>query len=215
VRAEILAGFVNGLFLVFIAFFILSEAMEVSMNARQGHCSIEFRVFCFLSAFQRVFEPPEIHHERLLVISVLGFIVNLIGIFVFQHGGDMHHGHSHGGQDKNDFIVTHSNSNHHHHGHSHEHDDHGHSHDHGHNDGPSAQSSSTTDQIFQGVFLHILADTLGSVGVIISSLLIRFFDWHIADPICSIIIALLISLRFIFGLLFLGAYTQADDTQTV
>jgi len=28
-RAEILAGFVNGLFLVFIAFFILSEAVEV------------------------------------------------------------------------------------------------------------------------------------------------------------------------------------------
>lgn len=33
------------------------------------------------------------HHERLLPVSILGFIVNLIGIFVFQHGG---HGHSHG-----------------------------------------------------------------------------------------------------------------------
>ena len=29
VRAEVLAGFVNGLFLLFIAFFILSEAVEV------------------------------------------------------------------------------------------------------------------------------------------------------------------------------------------
>jgi len=29
VRAEILAGFVNGLFLVFISFFIFSEAVEV------------------------------------------------------------------------------------------------------------------------------------------------------------------------------------------
>ena len=29
VRAEILAGFVNGLFLLFIAFFIFSEAVEV------------------------------------------------------------------------------------------------------------------------------------------------------------------------------------------
>ena len=44
-----------------------------------------------------MFEPPEVHHERLFVISVLGFIVNIIGIFVFQHGGDSHHGHSHGG----------------------------------------------------------------------------------------------------------------------
>lgn len=31
VRAEVLAGFVNGLFLVFIAFFILSESVEVSI----------------------------------------------------------------------------------------------------------------------------------------------------------------------------------------
>ena len=46
--------------------------------------------------FQRIVEPPEVRHERLFVVSVLGFIVNLIGIFAFQHGG---HGHSHGGKD--------------------------------------------------------------------------------------------------------------------
>ena len=40
---------------------------------------------------QRAVEPPEVKHERLFVVSVLGFIVNLIGIFAFQHG------HSHGG----------------------------------------------------------------------------------------------------------------------
>ena len=32
-RAEVIAGFVNGLFLVFIAFFILSEAVEVSKKS--------------------------------------------------------------------------------------------------------------------------------------------------------------------------------------
>ena len=36
---------------------------------------------------QRAFEPPEVKHDRLLIISVAGFIVNLVGIFVFQHGG--------------------------------------------------------------------------------------------------------------------------------
>ena len=46
----------------------------------------------------------------------------------------------------------------------------------------------------QGVFLHILADTLGSVGVIISSILMEMFGWMIADPICSIFIAILIAL---------------------
>lgn len=141
VRAETLAGFINGLFLLFISFFIFSEAVE------------------------RLVEPPEVKHERLLVVSVLGFLVNLVGIFVFQHGG-AGHGHSHDGG-------------------------HGHSHDggHGHSHGGSGGS-----QIMQGVFLHILADTLGSVGVIISAILMQMFGWMIADPVCSIFIAVLIAL---------------------
>jgi len=47
------------------------------------------------------------------------------------------------------------------------------------------------------VFLHVLADTLGSVGVIISTVLIRQFGWLIADPICSLFIAVLIFLSVI------------------
>ena len=47
--------------------------------------------------------------------------------------------------------------------------------------------------VFQ-VFLHILADTLGSVGVIISAILMQMFGWMMADPICSIFIAILIAL---------------------
>ena len=43
-----------------------------------------------------------------------------------------------------------------------------------------------------GIFLHVLADTLGSVAVIISSLLIQQFGWLIADPICSLFLAALI-----------------------
>ena len=43
-----------------------------------------------------------------------------------------------------------------------------------------------------GVFLHVLADTLGSVGVIISTLLMEYLGWRIADPICSIFTAVLI-----------------------
>jgi zinc transporter 5/7 len=37
-----------------------------------------------------------------------------------------------------------------------------------------------------------MADTLGSVGVIVSSILIEQFGWYIADPVCSIFIAILI-----------------------
>ena len=42
------------------------------------------------------------------------------------------------------------------------------------------------------IFLHVLADTLGSVGVIISTLLIRHFNWSGFDPLASILIAVLI-----------------------
>lgn len=43
-----------------------------------------------------------------------------------------------------------------------------------------------------GVFLHVLADTLGSVAVIISSLLIYYFGWNWTDPFCSLLLACLI-----------------------
>ena len=75
------------------------------------------------------------HHERLFVISVLGFLVNIIGIFVFNHGGDSHHGHSHGGG------GSHGHS-HDHHGHSHD-DNHHHSHE-------SNKKASSENKIFQG-----------------------------------------------------------------
>lgn len=48
---------------------------------------------------------------------------------------------------------------------------------------------------FAGVLLHIMADTLGSVGVIISALLMQKYDLMIADPICSMLISLLIGVR--------------------
>lgn len=153
VRAEVLAGFVNGLFLLFISFFIMSEAVE------------------------RAIEPPEVKHERLFVVSVLGLLVNLVGVYAFQHGhshGGGSHGHSH---------------NHSHGGHSHSHNSHGHSHDH-----MLEIDSIDNSQIMKGVFLHILADTLGSVGVIVSAVLMQTFGWMIADPICSMFIAILIAL---------------------
>ncbi|PPQ94644.1 LOW QUALITY PROTEIN: hypothetical protein CVT25_009375 [Psilocybe cyanescens] len=45
----------------------------------------------------------------------------------------------------------------------------------------------------RGVFLHVMADTLGSVGVIVSTLLIQFYGWTGFDPIASLFIAILIA----------------------
>lgn len=44
----------------------------------------------------------------------------------------------------------------------------------------------------EGAFQHVLADLLGSIGVVVSGCLIWAFDWNFVDPIISVIIAILI-----------------------
>ena len=68
IRTEVLSGFVNAIFLVFVAVSVLMEA------------------------FERLVEPPEVHTDHLLLVSTIGFIINLIGLFFFHdfsHGGEV------------------------------------------------------------------------------------------------------------------------------
>ena len=44
----------------------------------------------------------------------------------------------------------------------------------------------------EAAFWHVVADLLGSVGVILSGILVTVFGWWIADPILSVLIGLLI-----------------------
>lgn len=48
------------------------------------------------------------------------------------------------------------------------------------------------DLNIRGAFLHMAADTLVSIGVVISGIVIKHTDWFIIDPILSIIIAIVI-----------------------
>lgn len=107
-RVEVLSGFVNGVFLVVVSFAVFYEAIG------------------------RLVEPPEIKTDRLLIVSVAGFAVNMIGIFSFSHV----HAHAHGGGGGSCAMSQPVSTKEHHddHGHSHgdssgEHDhQHGHSH---------------------------------------------------------------------------------------
>jgi len=45
----------------------------------------------------------------------------------------------------------------------------------------------------RGAWLHVMADTLGSVQAIAAGALIWFFGWNIADPIASVLIAVLVT----------------------
>ncbi|XP_027719399.1 zinc transporter 5 [Vombatus ursinus] len=166
-RIEILSGFINGLFLMVIAFFLFVESVA------------------------RLIDPPELDTYMLAPVSVGGLIVNLIGVCAFSHA----HGHVHGASQGGCHSHDHSHSHHgHSHGHNHSHSDHGHSHSHGHSHGSSGGGMNAN---MRGVFLHILADTLGSIGVIVSTILIEQFGWFFADPLCSLFIAVLIFLSVI------------------
>uniref|UniRef100_A0A8C6SS49 Zinc transporter n=1 Tax=Neogobius melanostomus TaxID=47308 RepID=A0A8C6SS49_9GOBI len=164
-RVEILSGFINGLFLMVIAFFVFVESVT------------------------RLLDPPNINTDMLTPVSVGGLLVNLVGICAFSHA------HSHGGKSCSSHDHGHSHHGHSHseHGHGHGHGSHSHgghgSHGHSHGSGGGGMNAN-----MRGVYLHVLADTLGSVGVIISTILIRHFGWLIADPICSLFIATLIFL---------------------
>jgi zinc transporter 5/7 len=108
-RVETLSGFANGVFLILISIFIVFEAI------------------------QRLIDPPEMNTNQLLVVSMAGLAVNLVGMFATGHH---HHGHSvssavaHGA-----FGLAHTRTcqhGGHDHGHSHGHDhDHAHGHAHG------------------------------------------------------------------------------------
>ncbi|VDK87227.1 unnamed protein product [Onchocerca ochengi] len=146
-------GFINALFLIVIAFFIFLEALE------------------------RLYDPPDISTDKLMIVAVAGLIVNIFGMFAF-HGAT--HAHSHG----DDGNHSHNNASHSHSSSSHAHS-HSHSHSHAHSHGEANAN-------MQGVFLHVLADTLGSVFVIISTLMIQYFGWTWVDPLCSLILSVLI-----------------------
>ncbi len=44
----------------------------------------------------------------------------------------------------------------------------------------------------EGAFRHVIADLLGSVGVVVSGILVWAFGWTVVDPILSVVIAVLI-----------------------
>ncbi|XP_032782322.2 zinc/cadmium resistance protein [Daphnia magna] len=191
-RAEVLGALVNSVFLVALCFSILVESLK------------------------RFIEIEEIHDPQLiLIVGCVGLFVNLIGLFLFHEHGHSHggksHGHSHGGGSGS---HGHSHSD----GHGHSHLPHGNSHlaqlasiDDNENDAvyelensPHSHANSKSTKTkkakpknlnMHGVFLHVLADALGSVVVIISALVIWLTEWEYrfcVDPALSVAMVCLI-----------------------
>ncbi|GAB7355390.1 hypothetical protein MBLNU459_g5911t1 [Dothideomycetes sp. NU459] len=179
-KLNTLAGFGNGIFLMLVSVEFVWEAIE---GMAEGN---ELR-----------------HVEELLIVSVLGFLVNMVGLLAFGHA---HAGHDHGGHG-HDHGHAHGHS--HDHGHSHSHsqadgsvscDSHGHGHAHAHNSQPQAESHAHAhahahgNENMHGIYLHVAADAGGSLAVILSTTLTLWKPWYLWDPLATILIAILIFL---------------------
>ena len=68
---------------------------------------------------------------------------------------------------------------------------HPHSHHHPHHQGHHDHHDHGNENML-GIYLHVLADTMGSVAVVISTLMIKWQGWSGFDPIASCVIAVLI-----------------------
>jgi len=112
-RAEILAAFLNGIFLWAVV------------------------VFIFYEAIQRIQHPAQVESLNMLVIAFLGFIANGLSAAILS-------------KSKSESLNV------------------------------------------KGAFLHVLADTLGSIGAISAGIIMYFTGWYQADPLISIIIGVLI-----------------------
>lgn len=112
-RAEVLGALFNGVVLLAISIFIISESV------------------------QRIFNPEPVETNTMIIVAIGGLLVNIVGLMLLH-------------KDKACNINI------------------------------------------RGAWLHVFSDMLGSIGVIISGILIHFFGWSV-DPIASILIAGLIT----------------------
>ncbi len=112
-RTEVLAAFVNGLFLLLVVTIIIYEAI------------------------QRFIHPVEILGFQMLLIAFIGLTVNLASIYILH------------GSHKENLNI-------------------------------------------RGVFYHMIADAISSIGIVFAALLILYTGWNFVDPLVSLGISVLI-----------------------
>jgi|ERR1044071_1648312 cobalt-zinc-cadmium efflux system protein len=127
-RAEILASFLNSLFLTVLSVFIVVEAV------------------------QRLFHPTEINGISIIIVAAIGLGINLLGVRLLSNARV----NSYSGNLENDKPQQIENLN------------------------------------IHGAYLEVLADTIGSAGVVVAGIIIHTTGIYLADPLISIGIVALI-----------------------
>lgn len=159
IRAEIIGGLINSVFLLALSFSIVLEIIERAIEV----------------ITENTLENPRLATEidTVLITAAVGLAINLIALFLFH---DTHHHHQLApppdveNPEEEDSLSTLT------------------------NDELIEETLNLNDH---AVLLHVLGDTLASVVVIISSLLIKYLEseWRfILDPLASLMIVLFISI---------------------
>ncbi|XP_062091281.1 metal tolerance protein 1-like isoform X2 [Humulus lupulus] len=163
-----------------------------------------------------VHKTGEVNGFLMFVVAAFGLLVNIVMAVLLGHD----HGHGHGEHDHG-FGHTHSHgvavSTHHHHDHEehskHDHDHEEHSKDdshHDHTDHPHHHDSEDPAEPLldkpeaglqkkqrninvQGAYLHVLGDSIQSIGVMIGGGIIWYKpEWVIVDLICTLIFSVIV-----------------------
>lgn len=164
-------------------------------------------------------ETGEVQGFLMFLVSAFGLLVNIIMAVLLghDHGHGHSHDHGHGHGHSHDHGHGHSHSHSHDHGH-HGHEDHDHDHgsedDHTHTHGVTVTRYDRSEQgsepllnkteggpknkkpqniNIQGAYLHVLGDSIQSVGVMIGGALIWYKpEWKIIDLICTLIFSAIV-----------------------
>ncbi|RZC92147.1 hypothetical protein C5167_028038 [Papaver somniferum] len=143
-------------------------------------------------------DTGEVQGFLMFLVSAFGLVVNIVMAVLLGHDhGHGGHGHDHG---------EHGHDHGHGHNHSHDvHDPHSHTHSHDHEHGsdhsePLLKSSEVGGKEkkkrninIQGAYLHVLGDSIQSIGVMIGGAVIWYKpEWKIIDLICTLIFSVIV-----------------------
>ncbi|KAL3738443.1 hypothetical protein ACJRO7_019907 [Eucalyptus globulus] len=165
----------------------------------------------------------EVHGFLMFIVAAFGLLVNIAMALLLGHDHSHGHGHSHGHDDAHEHSAhAHSNEDdgdlhthgltirkhdHHHHGEdSKGHPDQHHDHETGQtepllqtcseaegNSKPGTKEKKQRNVNIQGAYLHVLGDSIQSVGVMIGGAIIWIKpEWKIVDLICTLIFSVIV-----------------------
>jgi len=132
-KAEMMAAFVNTLFLFITMLYMIYESIN------------------------RFYNPEIIEPIYMIVVGLIAVVANGVSAYVLNNMGVSHH--------------------HHEHEEHHEHDHHHHHHE---------------DANIKSAYLHMLADALVSVGVVVAGVFIYYFEIYSIDSVLTIVFSLYI-----------------------